>query len=514
MGIKVLYLPIESISRELDSKILLAHSALQKRFGVFLGWKSIIARLAENFGTGAFLYKDHSPWSFELFQRLKQSGVQIFAQDEEGLIFESDEQYSKRISNQSVNLCNSIFAWGDYQAEALNNYLTPDNLDKIKNTGNPRFDIFKPEFNEYLNYLASSIKAKYKSLVLINTNFASGNWNPYLYNEKTYVDHQKALGKIKSLEDEEYYTARSKYYNQLFDDYVEMIRHIAEQFPDIDFIIRPHPDENHDRWRDSLKSITNAKVEYNGSAPYWIQASLCVIHTGCTTGIEAWAMRKPLIRYNSNPHTTFEGRLPNYFGYQAESKTELVKILERILRGELKDTFDEQLSLINPKIKNISGPCAKDEIIQIIDDELNYSTSLTNSASKDLRISEFLSTYLNKVESDNSNLRESSRILPAISFLGLFKSIRQKSRNIKGILKNTNINFRRLIIKKEKQKAELDALKRKARQQKFDQITISDIENRLNLLDNSIGLSSKRKYSIVEIQKDLYFIIDKDQLMS
>ena len=56
---KTLFLPIEIIARELDSKLLIAHKAIEKGFNVVIGPKGAVYKTAKSYGTGIYFYKDH-----------------------------------------------------------------------------------------------------------------------------------------------------------------------------------------------------------------------------------------------------------------------------------------------------------------------------------------------------------------------------------------------------------------------------------------------------------------------
>ena len=56
---KKLFLPIEILSREFDSKLLIAHKALEKGYSVVIGPKGAVYKSARSYGRGIYFYKDH-----------------------------------------------------------------------------------------------------------------------------------------------------------------------------------------------------------------------------------------------------------------------------------------------------------------------------------------------------------------------------------------------------------------------------------------------------------------------
>src|SRR5690606_33523773 len=125
--------------------------------------------------------------------------------------------------------------------------------------------------------------------------------------------------------EELFYTERTQYYAGLFSQYVDMIRELAKEIYPVKIVLRPHPVENHGRWRDALGDCPNVRVVFQGSAIDWIAASRCLIHTGCTTGVEAFAFGKPVFRYNQNLRLDMESEIPNRVGIGFSSQSELVR---------------------------------------------------------------------------------------------------------------------------------------------------------------------------------------------
>lgn len=117
---KTLFLPIEIIARELDSKLLIAHKAIEKGFNVVIGPKGAVYKTAKSYGTGIYFYKDHSLLSADMLAELSLLGLKIAVLDEEGLSWPSPEEYfHKRINDKVFKVSDAIFAWGERQYEII-----------------------------------------------------------------------------------------------------------------------------------------------------------------------------------------------------------------------------------------------------------------------------------------------------------------------------------------------------------------------------------------------------------
>jgi hypothetical protein len=147
-----------------------------------------------------------------------------------------------------------------------------------------------------------------------------------------------------------------------------MIKEISKKFPDANFIIRPHPSEDILNWKNALSGLKNVHVIFEGSAIDWIMGALVVIHTGCTTGIESWALRKPVIAYNPNKEEGIEPPLPNKFGMKIDNIKKLYETLTKIVKGELKfEIKKEQLDIARSYIESVTGDYSATRFLNSLD---------------------------------------------------------------------------------------------------------------------------------------------------
>jgi len=406
---RILYLPIETIAREFDAKCLLAHRALQRKYEIIIGKRSSVFRqLALSRKTGIYLDKS-MPRDAADFGILKKAGVLPVVLDEEGLFFTRDKDIKFRIFPEALPHIGKLFTWGNKQKELTlefaNEHIAPE---QIEITGNPRFDLLRPEYNNLFKKRAGKIKKDHGRFVLINSNFTLGNLHPE-YGDPT--EYLRKMARIKYKEDEIYYQNMYLYKKSLMEQYVQLIEKIVPLFPKIKFIVRPHPSERHETWKEELKNIPNAECIFEGSANEWIYASECLIHSGCTTGVEAWIMRKPVIRYNPQNSSVFESEFPNRFGYYASSPDEVANYIEKLMEGKLADTFESQLVLATDYIESLDGSLAVDKILDQIDKldlskELDFSYKIKLSKQKFLELTKGMIeenlSFFNKV-SGNCN---------------------------------------------------------------------------------------------------------------
>ena len=336
-----LFLPVEITAREMNAKQNICAIAVKYGYTVYIGSKSSVARLAMKIGFGVYLGKDHGPQSFSQYENLASAGVDIYCMDEEGFIFHSKKEYSKRVDPRIITMSKGIFLWGENQRRTVDTILGHKH-EHLFLTGNPRFDLLSPIFRDFypVNNLIVDDLSPY---ILISSMFAAGNWEPLMYGTSDYLQHQYSRGKIKDEQDERFYIGKASHTKQLVDEYIKAITYLSEKLPNQRFVIRPHPDERHKTWHDAFAGHKNVEVIFEGAATDWISRAVCLIYTGCTTGVESWAMNVPSINYRPLGQSPFESQLPNRFGVPVGSLPELLSAVTSCINHQhTLDSIDEE----------------------------------------------------------------------------------------------------------------------------------------------------------------------------
>ncbi len=75
----------------------------------------------------------------------------------------------------------------------------------------------------------------------------------------------------------------------------EIIERLLQQLPDMSIVLRPHPSERIETWLEHFQGMPRLSVVREGASIPWILASEALIHTNCTTGVEAVALDHPAL---------------------------------------------------------------------------------------------------------------------------------------------------------------------------------------------------------------------------
>jgi surface carbohydrate biosynthesis protein len=295
---KIVYLPIEIKNREFYSKTILAAKLIQKNFKVVIGqqWFIYDQILKNNFPPGIFFQNSLNTYKYSQLRTFKKKQFYNVLLDEEyySLNFNHyDALFLENISRSYFDdyidkyYCNTV-----YELNAMKKNITK-NKEKFILTGNVRKE-FLEKYSGILDSEAEKLKLKYGKFILINTNFGYINSIFEDYINKLLDDNvisQKAIPEIKKI---------FSFEEENLQNLLIFLEIALKKFNNINFIIRPHASENIEKVREIYKNLLNYKnfiIDNSGNTHAFIKASLLLIHTSCTTGLEAVYLSKPAINF-------------------------------------------------------------------------------------------------------------------------------------------------------------------------------------------------------------------------
>ena len=362
---KWLILPIETKVRELDGKVLLAAAAAERGWSVILGHKDTLVEDSAGIN-GIALEKDGHIGNHRI-TRFIEAGKQVCVLDEEGLVYHnSQDYYRRRLNPENYQKMDRIFMWGGIQCrDFLEHIQVPES--KLVLTGNPRFDLLRPELRQYFAAEAARLKDKYGSFILVNTNF--GESSHYMGTDWLINKHRES-GFIANAQDEAEEMAFIRYQSKIADSFRVMIPIVSARYPDCKIIIRPHPSEDHYRWISWAKNLKNVSVIHEGDVNPWLLAAELSIHNSCMTGIQGFLLDKPVITYMPIQSDQFDFYLPNAVSIRTNSPDEIISAI-----GLITDHPDSanlanrpaQMQVAGQYMTAITGPFAADRIIDALE---------------------------------------------------------------------------------------------------------------------------------------------------
>ncbi|NIK12263.1 surface carbohydrate biosynthesis protein [Alkalibacillus almallahensis] len=303
-----LYLPIEIKVRESDAKLLLAYYAAKKGYEVVIGDHYMVQKASHQLPQGIFFSKGYSRGVRKrVITDATSHGHKVVELDEEGLIFDDHKYLQDRMKKEMLALVTQEYCWGQSQMDVMTSAY-PDLKNRCHVTGNPRFDLLKPKFSTIYQEEAKQIKRQFGEFVLINTRFARYN---------------TAKGKK---DDPHFKDITLLYYR-----FIDLVKQSCERFPDINFVIRPHPGENVRSYLQEFSRYRNVHVIHEGNITKWLLAAKAIIHNGCTSGLEAYLLGRPVISYVPPISSKKDQSLPDQVGIKASQVDEVLEIINNVV---------------------------------------------------------------------------------------------------------------------------------------------------------------------------------------
>jgi hypothetical protein len=186
---------------------------------------------------------------------------------------------------------------------------------EIKGSTCAEGDTFKAEGNK--------IRTKHGKFILINTNF--GIINSHWGGHSGAAHIAKQAGMLDTEEQREAFQSGASWERENMLAVYEFIKSAPK---DRKIILRPHPGENAAHWR----VIPGIEVVTATNPLPWLHGAEILIHTGCTTGLEAAIMGKAAI--NLEPAPSPVGRNTNKINPTVRTAAEAIELLDSVDMSE------------------------------------------------------------------------------------------------------------------------------------------------------------------------------------
>jgi surface carbohydrate biosynthesis protein len=367
---RVAILPCETKSREFESKLLLACVLAERGWRCIVGSRNDIHLQLHRFPQSTYVGKDIRFSSAKILRILRLLGHRFVAMDEEAQFYFSREDYrNKRVDDYVFSRAEALFAWGPDNALAWQEAKSYSGA-PIYITGNGRIDLLRPEFAKLYAARVDALRKTYGKFVLFNTNF--GSINHFLTNLSTNAAENETSS-VSRAHDNGYLLHRRRILNA----FAEVMPELAQQFPDTNFVLRPHPGESVESWEKILSGCKNFFVKKEDSVIPWLLAADVLVHNGCTTGLEAYVLRRPVISYQPIVSDAFDLHLPNALGFSCSTSQDLAAQMKEVLSGRLgfaELQTAERDAMLAKNISATHGRLASDLLADGLDDIASRST--------------------------------------------------------------------------------------------------------------------------------------------
>ncbi|MEX1257193.1 MAG: surface carbohydrate biosynthesis protein [Gemmatimonadota bacterium] len=371
-------LSIETASRELDSKLLLGTALAGRGLRAIVGHKEAVKDIA--------CASRRVVWLGKSILNVEDSGTSVaqdLARNESLVIWHHDEggiypeqvweTYFLRshpphlIARQN---CVRVCVWGERQKRVLERE-APELNGSVVATGSPRFDLCAPAFEWVEATAGVEDRVERTPYILVNTRFvmaAPYQGQDWLFREPPRMEDWPEGTTPERVRDLTFSNWRQVVHD--FAEFVSLVKELALAHGDHTLVLRPHPSENLNFYREVFRPFPNVHVTRDHNVTYWIRGARMVVHCKCTTGIEAALAGRPVLHFWPNPENDLNGgeEVAREAGWLATSIPDALQRSSRILDGHVET--QKWSPSARELLQNLSGPAIPrivDETIAVLD---------------------------------------------------------------------------------------------------------------------------------------------------
>lgn len=316
-------IPMEIWKRELDGVLYMALHLASKGIPTFFGERMVNEYLFRLDKGKPCIYIDQDQ-SAGLNQEIADNGGVVFNMNNEGLGTGPAWTDSMTAVHETVS---RYFVWGEDAKQRIQEALPGESKHKVKVTGHPSFDLASPKFIPYYRQLEIE-EAHGDDYILVNTNFATCNLKMSLEKYHQMLGKMQEWKSYNTPEVKERIWKRRDFQTKLLEYFVDMTKALAARYPDKHVILRPHPMEGLAIYQEAFRDYGNIYVDNSRPVREWIATASMIVHHDCTTGVEAFLMGKPVLRYMPIVSGIEIEHVQGQIGNSATTLTELFELID------------------------------------------------------------------------------------------------------------------------------------------------------------------------------------------
>lgn len=363
---QTMLIPVETLNREFDAKLLLALKAAASGLKPIIGGRTRMHDNLLSLPPSIYFAKGIRTGNRLIMSILDRLGHVIVALDEEALIRINDDALLLMLDEETFNRPRLLYAWGRSNAEVWKRFRgyrgTP-----ILETGNPRIDLLRPEISRYYSEAADRLKERFGSYVLFSSNFSMVN--------HFIPDHVRfRVAPQAAVETAEELKGGTRGHKQaLYDRFRRLVPKLAAAIAPAALVIRPHPSENAKAWFEVATGLDNVHVIHEGPIAPWLLAAGALVHNGCTSAIEAAVLGTAAFSYRPVVNTKFDPLLPNALSIELSDDGDMVEAVAGALTATsgAPSLTAEQSSLLHHNIASVEGELAAYRILRSLAERRN-----------------------------------------------------------------------------------------------------------------------------------------------
>ncbi len=360
-------IPVEVQRRELDAKLIATVIAVNRGYKILLGHDQMVRRMARYLPKGILYDKSIGADGDRKVNRYHRLGYAITAMDEEatGFLPAPDHFMQTRMGDQTLGLTKRWFCISEQVREhCIRRY--PQHVERFVTTGLGRTDTWRQDFSGLFAEETQKIKEDVGRFILFNSNFSVVNHA----RGAAFVDRQLRRQHAQHHDAETRQERLQREGLENLNAYAEMLPKLLVWFPDHKLVIRPHPSESVEFWTQRFEGNPRIVFSKGGVVTPWILASDCLVHHGCTTGVEAELMGRPQIHYAPFPDEHHDSQVAKIFSHFVHSEEELKLAISKLLVEP--DYFAKSRDGLETYFASLNGKLVAEHVVDEFD-ELKFA---------------------------------------------------------------------------------------------------------------------------------------------
>lgn len=289
-----IYLLIEEVNRELLSRLRIGRAAVALGHPVLIGQQWWFTANFEALPPGVVLFKGNNRIQAQFMRQARKAGHLTASIDEEAFVSSSATEINAQYHTLAETYCDLFLTQGAFQHGVLLDRF-PAARERVVMTGNPRADLLRDARFKPWDPLVDRYRANHGPYTLINTNFTT--INPKLGDTYSYYQTCLRVGVLDDPETPPYqrFMTWCRWERKNLRAMTTLIHRLAARRQDRRIVIRPHPSENAEIWIDRMAGQSGVDVQVKGDHLAWIDRADILVHSGCSTGLEAHLLGRPAI---------------------------------------------------------------------------------------------------------------------------------------------------------------------------------------------------------------------------
>jgi len=369
MKSKKIALIVDNPKRDLPACVLLAYGLALRGLDSYLipmnRMTSVLFKVRPDYVLFNYLRVNNE----KIVRRLINCGIQVGVLDTEGGIFNKMPNTGKfnffNILTPDPTLRAKIkdyFCWGSEIYEAI---LDEGCFSKeqLSLSGTPRIDFLHPNFQSFHSFPEEEAK----DTILINSSF------PIINPKFSSREQEMNDLRVRFNYPEDFLMKLGQTLDVARSRMVSISMFLADAFPDLKFVFRPHPFENEHWYQAYFKNIKNLHVTNERTVDEWLTRAIALIHYECSTAIEANLLNIPVFSYSgvksikSNVHIE---KVTHFLNSDSEFREQI----EAVLQGKYEKPVEviREQAAVRGKVYGLCDGNAHVRVVEKLYSSVNY----------------------------------------------------------------------------------------------------------------------------------------------